>query len=90
MVSSRHLMLNKFVHGIASKDWQDLINDDKKPLINKSISGVYPPGSTIKPLVALSALENDVVSPNTIVECKGEIELYGHTYHCWKEKVMDF
>ena len=90
MVSSPTFDANKFVHGITSKDWQDLINDDKKPLINKSIAGVYPPGSTIKPIVALSALENDVVSPNTIIECKGDIELYGHKYHCWKEKGHGF
>ena len=90
MVSSPTFDANKFVHGINSKDWQDLLNDDKKPLMNKSIAGLYPPGSTIKPIVALSALENDVVSPNTIVECKGEIELYGHKYHCWKEKGHGF
>ena len=90
MVSSPTFDANKFVHGITSKDWQDLINDEKKPLINKSIAGLYPPGSTIKPLVALSALENDVISPNTTTECKGEIELYGHKYHCWKEKGHGF
>ena len=90
MVSSPTFDANKFVHGINTKDWQDLINDDKKPLINKSIAGLYPPGSTIKPLVALSALENDVISPNTTTECKGEIELYGHLYHCWKEKGHGF
>ena len=90
MVSSPTFDANKFVHGIAFKDWQDLINNDKKPLMNKSIAGLYPPGSTIKPIVALSALENDVVSPDTTTECKGEIELYGHKYHCWKEKGHGF
>ena len=90
MVSSPTFDANKFVHGIASKDWQDLINDDKKPLINKSIAGLYPPGSTIKPLVALSALENDVISPNTTRECRGSVELYGHKYHCWREKGHGF
>ena len=90
MVSSPTFDANKFVHGIASKDWQDLINDDKKPLMNKSVAGLYPPGSTIKPLVALSALENDVISPNTTRECRGSIELYGHKYHCWKEKGHGF
>ena len=90
MVSSPTFDANKFVHGITSKDWQDLINDDKKPLINKTIAGLYPPGSTIKPLVALSALENDVISPKTTRQCTGSIELYGHTYHCWKEKGHGF
>ena len=86
MVSSPTFDPNKFVHGISNEEWQRLIGDTTKPLINKAISGTYPPGSTIKPIVALSALENDVISPNTTVECKGEIELYGHKYHCWKEK----
>ena len=90
IVSSPTFDANKFVHGIAYKDWQDLINNEKKPLMNKSIAGLYPPGSTIKPLVALSALENDVISPNTTTECRGEIELYGHKYHCWKEKGHGF
>ena len=90
MVSSPTFDANKFVHGIESNDWQALINDDQKPLINKSIAGLYPPGSTLKPLVALSALENDVISTKTTTECRGSIELYGHTYHCWKEKGHGF
>ena len=77
---------NKFVFGISNKDWNELINNDKKPLINKPLAGLYPPGSTIKPIVALSALENDVTSPKLIVQCKGYIEKYDQTYHCWKEK----
>jgi len=85
-VSSPTFDANKFVHGISEEDWQNLINNKRKPLINKSLVGLYPPGSTIKPIVALSALENDVVSTKKMVECKGSIELYGQTYHCWKEK----
>ena len=57
-----------------------------KPLLNKTISGLYSPGSTIKPMVALSALDNNVISPNMTVYCKGKVEMYGHTYHCWKKK----
>ena len=86
LVSSPTYDANKFVHGISSKDWQELIKDPLKPLINKTLAGLYPPGSTIKPIVALSALENDVISPKKIVRCRGSIELYGQTYHCWKEK----
>ncbi len=86
MVSSPTYNPNKFVHGISQKDWDNLIQNNKKPLINKPLAGLYPPGSTIKPIVALSALENDVISPKLIVECKGNVERYGQTYHCWKEK----
>ena len=90
MVSSPTFDSNQFVHGISHEDWQSLIKDKKKPLINKPMAGLYPPGSTVKPVVALSALENDVISPKFVVECKGSIELYDHKYHCWKEKGHGF
>jgi len=90
MASSPTFDPNKFVHGISQADWNDLLNNEYKPLINKSVSALYPPGSTIKPIVALSALENDVISPKLIVQCKGNIELYGQKYHCWKEKGHGF
>jgi len=90
LVSSPTFDPNKFVHGIKQDDWDSLIKNKKKPLINKPLAGLYPPGSTIKPIVALSALENDVFSTKKIVQCKGSIELYGQTYHCWKEKGHGF
>ena len=90
IVSSPTFDPNKFVHGISQEEWQTLIKNKKKPLINKPMAGLYPPGSTIKPIVALSALENDVISPKLVVECKGSVELYDRTYHCWKEKGHGF
>ena len=54
--------------------------------MNKSISGLYSPGSTIKPIVALSVLENDVISTKFKVYCTGKTEFYEQTYHCWKKK----
>ncbi len=81
---------NKFVHGISTDDWQELIKNERKPLINKAMAGLYPPGSTIKPIVALSALENDAISPKLVVECRGSIEFHGQKYHCWKEKGHGF
>ncbi len=86
MVSSPIFDSNKFVHGINQKDWNNLIQNKKKPLINKAVAGLYPPGSTIKLLSAISALENDIFNPKTVIRCKGHIELYGEKYHCWKKK----
>ena len=77
---------NAFVHGLDKKYWNSLIKDGKKPLTNKALSGLYPPGSTIKTLVALSALENGIVKPLDTFRCKGKIELYGEKFHCWEKK----
>ena len=90
MVSAPTFDPNKFVHGINQKDWKDLIKHRDKPLINKSVAGLYPPGSTIKTLAAISALENDTFNPKTVISCKGWIELYGEKYHCWKKKGHGF
>jgi len=90
MHSSPSFDPNLFLYGITSKDWRQIKENPLKPLINKTISGLYSPGSTIKPLVALSALENDVITPNFTVECTGKMEMYGQAYHCWKEKGHGF
>ena len=86
MHSSPSFDPNLFLFGISQDDWQMIRNNPLKPLVNKTIAGQYSPGSTIKPIVALSALENDVVSPEFKVNCTGKTEMYGQTYHCWKKK----
>ena len=86
LVSSPSYDPNAFVHGIKSTYWKDLISNERKPLINKAVSGLYPPGSTIKTLVALSALENKIVTKLKSVECTGKIEMFGEKFHCWKKK----
>ena len=86
MHSSPSFDPNLFLFGINKDDWQLIRNNPLKPLVNKSISGRYSPGSTIKPIVALSALENQIISPNFKVNCTGKNEMYGQTYHCWKKE----
>ena len=93
MNSSPSFDPNKFVFGISQDDWQLIRNNPMKPLINKSLSGNYSPGSTIKPIVALSVLENEIVNTKFTVNCKGHkhpLELYGQTYHCWKKEGHGF
>ncbi len=93
MHSSPSFDPNSFVFGISQDEWQLIRNNPMKPLVNKSLSGNYSPGSTIKPLVALSALENEIIRPDFTVQCKGHknpLELYGQTYHCWKKEGHGF
>ena len=86
MQSSPSFDPNLFLFGINQDDWQLIRNNPLKPLVNKTLSGLYSPGSTFKPMVALSALENGIIDENFKVNCKGKIEMYGQTYHCWKKK----
>ena len=90
MHSSPSFDPNLFVFGISKDDWQIIRNDPMKPLVNKSLQGNYSPGSTIKPIVALSALENKIINTNFTVKCNGKTEMYGQTYHCWKKKGHGF
>jgi penicillin-binding protein 2 len=86
MQSSPSFDPNLFLFGINNDDWQLIRNNPLKPLVNKTLSGLYSPGSTFKPIVALSALENGIIDENFKVNCTGKIEMYGQTYHCWKKK----
>ena len=86
MHSSPSFDPNLFVFGISQDNWQIIRNDPMKPLLNKTLQGRYSPGSTLKPIVALSALENGIINTNFTVRCTGKTELYDQTYHCWKKE----
>jgi len=89
MNSSPSFDPNLFLYGIEKNKWKEIKSNPLKPLLNKTVSGLYSPGSTIKPIVALSALENDVITTNMKVNCRGHkhpLELYGMKYHCWKKQ----
>ena len=76
---------NKFVDGISHKDYNALLDDPYKPLWNKSVQGKYPPGSTFKMIVALTALEAGSISLNEKINCTGFTEVSGQKFHCWKK-----
>ena len=79
---------NLFVNGISSEQYQALQDDPDQPLFNRALSGQYPPGSTIKPLMALAGLEYKEVTPATQVFCQGWYSLPGdiHRYRDWKKE----
>ena len=85
-VSQPNYNPNLFVEGISQKDYQALLHNPQKPLINRVINGQYPPGSTIKPLVALGAIERNIISPSQKIYDPGYIEYAGHRYRDWKRQ----
>ena len=84
--SSPSFDANLFTYGINSFEYKKYLRDEKKPLSNKALSSQYPPGSTLKMLVAISAMENGIVNSNFKIRCKESTEYFGQKYHCWKEK----
>ena len=75
---------NLFVRGISHADYDALMEDDHRPMANKTVSGAYPPGSTFKMVTALAALEAGVITADTRVRCPGFIEFGERRFHCWK------
>lgn len=72
-----------FVLGLSGADWNRLTHDPLKPLSNRSVYGLYAPGSTFKMLVALAALEAGI-GPNQTVYCPGHYKLGKSRFHCWR------
>jgi penicillin-binding protein 2 len=85
LVSTPGFDPNAFNVGLSPEEWGDLINNDYKPLINKAISGAYPPGSTFKMVVALAALDAGAITPQTVFHCTGAFRLGTRDFHCWKQ-----
>lgn len=75
---------NLFVRGISVASYKALLEDKYRPLPNKAMQGVYPPGSTFKMVTALAALEAGVVDPNETVYCPGHLTVSNRRFHCWK------
>jgi penicillin-binding protein 2 len=83
-VSSPSFDPNLFVRGISQKDYSGLTEHDHRPLANKVVQGLYPPGSTFKIVTALTALKAGTITPESSVKCNGFLEVGGNKFHCWK------
>ena len=74
---------NSFSDGISHAEWGMMSADDHLPLTNKVMQGLYPPGSTVKPMVALALLEAGI-DPRQTVVCTGRYRLGNSFFHCWR------
>lgn len=84
LVSTPSFNPNLFTNGISYKHWNELLNNERTPLVNKAVSGQYSPGSTFKVVVALAALESGVIDINTRFFCSGGLDVGNIRFHCWK------
>lgn len=84
MVSFPYFDNDNLVSEEVSKEYQKLVEDKNRPLINRAVSGQYPSGSTIKPLVAAAALQEGVVTEKTTINAPGEIRIGQFVFPDWK------
>ena len=77
---------NAFARGMNTESFRALQEDLDRPLFNRAIAGGYPPGSTIKPVLGLAALDSGRTSANRVINCEGFFSLPGstHRYRDWK------
>jgi penicillin-binding protein 2 len=84
LVSAPSYDANEFAGGIDRETWRALNLDTWRPLQNRAIAGVYPPGSTYKAIVAAAGLAEGIIDETTEVVCPGHFRLGRRVYRCWK------
>ncbi len=84
LVSTPSFDSNSFIEGFSEEYWQELTNNNEKPLNNKALTAHYPPGSVFKLVVALAALESKI-NVNKKIKCNGKHRSGNRIFHCWKE-----
>jgi penicillin-binding protein 2 len=87
MASNPSFDPNLFVEGISTKDYSALQQDENRPLYDRALKGVYPPGSTVKPFVGLAGLETGSIHYHDNIYCPGHFKLpnHSHKYRDWKK-----
>jgi penicillin-binding protein 2 len=75
--------INKFIQGISTNEWKEMIADLDHPFTNKFIAGLYPPGSATKIAMALSFLNSKLLDENENFLCTGELRLGNRKFRCW-------
>lgn len=86
MVSHPTYDPNVFARGVRQDEWKALMEDKRRPLNNRAVQGIYPPGSTFKIAVAAAALELGTVTPGTMFSCGGGLQFGGHYFRCWNRR----
>ncbi|MBC8297499.1 MAG: penicillin-binding protein 2 [Pelagibacterales bacterium] len=84
MASSPTYDPNKIIQKPNKEYWESILANSLSPLTNRSIQGLYSPGSTFKMIVAIAALKHGIINIDTTHSCTGKIGFGNRLYHCWK------
>ena len=83
-VSSPDFSPEIFTGNTSLREWRNLVNDPKKPLLNRITNGLYPPGSTFKMITAIALLEGLMIEDNEVIDCSGIYQYGDRLFKCWK------
>ena len=84
MASSPVYDNNPLTWGVSGREWNAIMNNPDRPMLDRAIAGVYPPASTFKAFMSIAALEEDVISTSTMISCRGGLRMGSHLFKCWK------
>jgi penicillin-binding protein 2 len=85
LASSPVFNQNTFIDGMTAEQWQTLVSDPRKPLVNKAIQAEYPPGSIYKIITAMAGLQERLITPEETIYCPGYYNCVDRLFRCWKE-----
>jgi penicillin-binding protein 2 len=86
LASSPYYNLDDFTGGVSKERWRSLMEDPFHPMENRAVGGQYPPGSTFKIALSLSALAEGVITPETVFHCGGGLRMGNHVFGCWNRR----
>ena len=86
LASSPSFNNNEFSNGVTNQKWNQLLNHEYNPLLNRSIAGLYSPGSTYKLITALFAIEKMKINISKEINCVGSLKFGNRKFHCWKKE----
>lgn len=84
MASSPAYDNNPLAWGVSPAEWNNIVNDPDRPMLNRSITGLYPPASTFKAFMSIAALEENAINNLTNFHCSGALRVGSRTFRCWR------
>ncbi len=84
MASSPVYDNNPLTWGVSGREWNAMMNNADRPMLDRAIAGVYPPASTFKAFMSIAALEENAITTSTMISCRGGLRFGSHLFKCWK------
>ena len=75
---------NPLTWGVSGREWNAMMNNPDRPMLDRAIAGLYPPASTFKAFMSIASLEENMINQSSMFSCRGGLRLGSHTFKCWK------